>query len=453
MAKNGNGPSGDADTTSLEVGIRPLEVKADEGFANDKDIFEYEPLGKSLSNLVGKASGPLVLVLDGPWGSGKTTFARQWAGVLGAKGHPVIFFDAFVHDGEGDVFFALAGEILQYGRDFQKIAFIEAFKKAAAGLATAIVSASFTSVTGLPALHLLVPTKSSTLLRRRIEAVKERREASEEFKEALSKLCRSLGRGQGDNAGRRLVFVVDELDRCRPTFALNLLERVKHVFDVDEVCFVLVADLRALEQMVQRSYGIGDAHTYLKKFFHLRVDLTAAADVTPEIQRERYLNRMVKARRVESWKPGDPQGKIDLDILLRLANFHEVSLRDVEELTLCTYFAQIAMDGRWGHGAITAGLVFMKVLDPERFEEARRGRLTFSQADEFLGFRRWPAGSRASHEKARWAWKWITKEAPSDEEERAYWKALDGGLGAYNLEAPADALAHACRCIDSLSVN
>ena len=81
--------------------------------------------------------------------------------------------------------------------------------------------------------------------------------------------------GPTEPKGRRpLVFIIDELDRCRPPFALNVLERVKHLFSVENVCFVLVAHLPQLEAVVKGSYGLGvDARTYLEKFFQLQVTL------------------------------------------------------------------------------------------------------------------------------------------------------------------------------------
>ena len=68
-----------------------------------------------------------------------------------------------------------------------------------------------------------------------------------------------------------LIIVVDELDRCRPDYALSVLEIVKHFFNVKNVHFVLGVNLRALENSVEARYGTGiDANNYLKKFIHIK---------------------------------------------------------------------------------------------------------------------------------------------------------------------------------------
>ncbi len=70
------------------------------------------------------------------------------------------------------------------------------------------------------------------------------------------------------------MIVVDELDRCRPDYALSLLEVIKHFFAVDHVHFVLGVNLRELENMVRVRYDTLDgAALYLQKFVTLTMDL------------------------------------------------------------------------------------------------------------------------------------------------------------------------------------
>jgi hypothetical protein len=74
----------------MRIFPRPLEVGPEDGFKNDS--FEKEKLGDALTNLVSNVTDPLVIALDAPWGSGKTTFLKMWAGALRKNGFPVVFF-------------------------------------------------------------------------------------------------------------------------------------------------------------------------------------------------------------------------------------------------------------------------------------------------------------------------------------------------------------------------
>lgn len=68
--------------------------------------------------------------------------------------------------------------------------------------------------------------------------------------------------------GEKPLFVlVDELDRCRPTYAVSLLERIKHLFDVPNVIFVFGTNSDQLTHTIKSVYGIGfDAERYLHRF-------------------------------------------------------------------------------------------------------------------------------------------------------------------------------------------
>ena len=64
-----------------------------------------------------------------------------------------------------------------------------------------------------------------------------------------------------------IVLVVDELDRCRPSFAMEVLESIKHIFSHQKLQIVLVTNLAQLKKSVSHYYGIDDDEThYLDKF-------------------------------------------------------------------------------------------------------------------------------------------------------------------------------------------
>ena len=81
------------------------------GFTTENDIFMYREFGERLANLVSNISNPLVVTLDGLWGSGKSVFIKQWAGLMRERGGSVVYFDVFGNDIHDNAFLALASEI------------------------------------------------------------------------------------------------------------------------------------------------------------------------------------------------------------------------------------------------------------------------------------------------------------------------------------------------------
>ena len=77
--------------------------------------------------------------------------------------------------------------------------------------------------------------------------------------------------------GDRLVVFIDELDRCKPSFAIQLLERIKHYFSNDRITFVFSINDAQLQQTIKRYYGADfDSCRYLDRFFDYRISLPPA---------------------------------------------------------------------------------------------------------------------------------------------------------------------------------
>ena len=81
----------------------------------------------------------------------------------------------------------------------------------------------------------------------------------------------------------RLVIIVDELDRCKPEYAVRLLERIKHYFADDRISFVFSTNIKELQHTISNFYGEGfDAVRYFDRFFGLRITL-------PSVDMDSYL--------------------------------------------------------------------------------------------------------------------------------------------------------------------
>jgi predicted KAP-like P-loop ATPase len=281
----------------------PLEIEPNQGFTPEKDIFGLKPFGDQLTRLVSALEDPTVLLLDGKWGTGKTTFVKMWCGELTKAGIPNIYFDAFANDYHEDAFLAVAGEIVRRAEELKpkRRKLINSFTKRAvevakvlgrASLKVGIRAASAGVLTGdeIEGINFSAET-AKTAGEETAKAVDELVKASlkshnadrltfEAFRKSLSDLANELSASlqksdpadtETNTATCPCVFIIDELDRCRPSFSLELLEKIKHFFSVPRFVFVLVSSLDQLEIAVRAAYGNVDSRIYLEKFYHLRL--------------------------------------------------------------------------------------------------------------------------------------------------------------------------------------
>lgn len=124
--------------------------------------------------------------------------------------------------------------------------------------------------------------RMATSMELRIARFREGQAAIADMKAGLSQIVDALL-----NAGMKLpiTIVIDELDRCRPTYAIKVLEELKHLFDVPGVAFVLGMHGQQLGHSVTAAYGAGfDSQAYLRRFFNRRYALREVA-LTPLVEK------------------------------------------------------------------------------------------------------------------------------------------------------------------------
>ena len=406
--------------------LTPLEPNIPEvgGFTPENDIFGYRDFAERFANLICNIDEPLVIALDGPWGSGKSVFVKQWAGLLRERGAPVIYFDAFASDHYEDAFLALSAEIHAAakeklgGNEKTTRRYFNKAKKAGTVLAPiALRVAARASTAGLlswedmeagnEAIKVAVKAAGDEgakvverVISERLRQASEERAALSAFREVLSEVASALAKRQAaDGEAFPLVFIVDELDRCRPPFALSFIERIKHLFSVPGVCFVLVTHLPQLEQAVQGAYGTNfDAHTYLEKFYQVRVTLPEDID-QPKKQLSAYMAHLWNTLGIRF-----PEARIS-ELVQRefqaLAEVYDLSLRQLERVV--THIALVSAAAGPRNAIvppIVAGLCIMRQTHPPLYRKARKQGLTWSEARKFL------QPTEGQGVQGEWALKW-----------------------------------------------
>ena len=375
----------------------PLELNPGAGFTTENDLFDRKAFGDGLRDLLTASSDPLALAINGPWGTGKTVFLKMWADELRKEDYPVIYFDAFAHDYITDAFAALSGEIITLVKNAKpavgkkiKHATLEAGKvllKVGANVGIKLATGGL-----LDAAHMADAVKDaqealSKETDKAIEDLLAGRDKEEKalaaFREALSELPALLG-----NKNKPLIFIVDELDRCRPSFALELLERMKHFFAVPHLHFVLGVHQEQLEQSVKVTYGGGiDASLYLQKFISLSVNLdppSLEGHNNSAVKYVRYLTNRMQFRQEDN-----ETVNTCTQLITDFARDRDLKLRSLEKImSVLAITCAFTTKQHLRLPPILAGLCVMKILAPEMFAKAQAGTLTYDEANHFFGLGR-----------------------------------------------------------------
>jgi hypothetical protein len=250
----------------------------EDGFGQN-DFLDRAKIGKQLSGLVERVEDPMVIAVDGEWGSGKSFFLRSWVGAhVRENGGTAltVFFDAYKHDFLDDPLIGLTsaiGDRLPQGsKNFKlwegaKAAAAKLWRPAARiGLAVTTAGASEIAGAVVDAGLSAGEKEVNDAVDRFWKREDGKREAMTQFRNVLL----SVAQGKEEREPQRLVVVVDELDRCRPDYALSVLETIKHFFDVNGVHFILGVNLKELRNSVRIRYGAeSDAASYLEKFISI----------------------------------------------------------------------------------------------------------------------------------------------------------------------------------------
>ena len=74
--------------------------------------------------------------------------------------------------------------------------------------------------------------------------------------------------------GNKMVVVIDELDRCKPTYAIKLLEQIKHFINNENIIVILCANIPQLSCTIKKQYGYRfSVEEYLDKIIDLTISL------------------------------------------------------------------------------------------------------------------------------------------------------------------------------------
>ena len=315
----------------MGIRVQPREVLIPDDDSFKNDLLERKDKAEILTSLVSNIDGPCTMAVDAAWGAGKTTFLKMWAQHLRNEGLPVVEFNAWETDASGNPFLALTTEIteqLKRRADSDVVSKVHQTQFLAKKLLRRVApgairtASGFIPVVGVEVGHILSSHASEAMA-----GYFEEKESAAQFKSSLERLSEALWQFSGH---KPTIILIDELDRCRPTYAIELLETAKHIFGVDHVVFVLAVNRAELAHSVKVLYGSNfDAEGYLRRFFDIDFRL-------PSPDRTAFIKNTLTVHGVQEFLQNSPDKFANnqlmaLKALTKLLAQSNMTLRDIAQ--------------------------------------------------------------------------------------------------------------------------
>lgn len=251
-----------------------MKIRHDDIIIDEKEPFKNCKLGRKqyatvLTGIVNTYKDGFVMGLNNEWGGGKTTFVKMWQKHLEIDGFKTIYFNAWENDFDTNPLVAIMAE-LEGLTDADKDKLNDLLKIGG----TLIKNTPEALIKGVAGRILSVDTyedaiDTSDIFKKEIKKYNNKKKAIGEFKIKLEEYIDSA------TPDKPLIFIIDELDRCRPDYAVEVLENVKHLFSIKGITFVLSIDKVHLASSIRGYYGSENINTdeYLRRFIDLEYSL------------------------------------------------------------------------------------------------------------------------------------------------------------------------------------
>ncbi|HIF9279482.1 TPA: KAP family P-loop NTPase fold protein [Photobacterium damselae] len=339
----------------------PLNVESKDGSKieqNPADRLNRARLASFITNNVvpDASQRGYVLNLNAQWGAGKTFFVQRWADSLNKNGHPTVYIDAWKQDFSDDPMLTVIASIIEQLKGYldkpdQYVAKIadkgwRFFKATGAEVTKGILK----KVSGIDINNITNELEdnsdtnnqnnsfdgsvASKLTAALIDDHNSKLASVEGLKHELGEWAEAIiTKGSNGTLSAPVFIFIDELDRCRPNYAVEMLEVIKHFFKIKNLVFVVSTDTTQLQHAVKAVYGENfDAQTYLHRFFDTRYSLN-------ESSLEDFIKNKVDIAlsssdvlgTFTSWPIVNNKETL-ASLLTTLGNGFSLSLRDIEQL-------------------------------------------------------------------------------------------------------------------------
>ncbi|WP_271254666.1 KAP family P-loop NTPase fold protein [Pseudanabaena sp. Chao 1811] len=374
----------------MQIRHTKLEIPPDDPFKND--ALGRKDLEPPLTQFITQSSGSFVLALDASWGSGKTTFLEMWQVKLQQEGHACLYLNAWQNDFAQEPLIAIIGELTKAIEDFADQSgetgidlkkqmdktrqFAQSLLKRLLPVGIKIATHGLLDIKEA-AIEKAIADATSSGGEDLIKNYEKGKSEIKEFRKALGDLANQVA---SLNPSAKVVIIIDELDRCRPTYAIELLERVKHLFDASGVVFILGIDRSQLNHSIRSLYGSEfDATGYLKRFIDLdyRLPEPQAGDYCDYLFKYFGINELMKMKFNRNSGYELDQLKCSLGALMSAA---KMSLR-VQEQTISRLriVIQTIPKHERVYGNVLSLLLFLREWNTNIYADTIEGKIDLDQ--------------------------------------------------------------------------
>ncbi len=343
---------------------KPIEIPKGNIFQNDK-LNREKPI-EGLSYLIKSTTDGFTICINGQWGSGKTTFLRLWQRYLEERMNiKSIYFNAWENDFASDPLVALLGEINLFIKEYfpNQKGNLDKLKNLGKNVLKSslpfIIKTLIQYFVKIDAdkIKEVIEVLAENTVENLIEEYEGEKNIIEEFRETLGEILNEID-------SKPLVIFIDELDRCRPLYAIETLERIKHVFEMEGLIFVLALDKKQLAESIKSQYGNIDAENYLKRFIDLEFDLPNNIENTRNFIN--YLMKKYKIPNILISKRIRYDIRTLMDLIVYWCNLLGFSIRDIEQSFMDIYLLlSMLPDGKIGE--IMPAVVFFVLFRRKRY--------------------------------------------------------------------------------------
>ncbi|WP_049722420.1 KAP family P-loop NTPase fold protein [Gilvimarinus polysaccharolyticus] len=358
--------------------LKDIEIPPQEPFKNS--VAGRDQVGRALTNFLDQTDTPLVMSIDAPWGQGKTTFLHMWREHLKQEGFTTIYYNAWNSDHGDNAMLSLIGELSsafsgdntqpdQKGDLSKSQKLLSQVKSAGADVLKHMLPlAAKLATNGVINLNgnaeELLSNGIESLVEQQINSYDDAKNSVTNFRTKLAKFAGSVS-----DDGKPLIIIIDELDRCRPSYAIEILEKAKHFFNVENVVFVLGVDKRQLGSSFKAVYGEGlNVDGYMRRFFD--VDF-----LLPPPKSEDFIQLLLKRFGLD-----DLLKKMNLpnhssyfkESLSALSDIHGLSMRDRVQCVSLLYFSLSTIDHSTmstPHPMVLCYFIVLKIKNSELYND------------------------------------------------------------------------------------